>query len=596
MKISIINQKHNKMKRNLLYLLLAFPACASAYDAKVDGIFYDLDESGAIVTYETTNYDSYSGEVTVPSSIELEGKTYEVYAVGDHAFDSCKTLERVQLPETVTTLGSYAFFGCSGMKWVNVPCSVTLAGDYVFQGCKGTCCFDVDQKRGGYDLGKLFRTNNFTGLEFGENVETVSGSTFYYTEVHSVKFSASIREMKEGFWHVSDLEKVEFASVESACSILYGYDGVNPLKYAHHLYIDGKEVKDLVIPEGVKSISEYAFNGADITSLSIPSTLEEMGQMAFSSCSSLARVTVDAANPLYDSRNGCNAMVRTADNTLVMACPSTTIPEGIEAIGSYAFFAVKGLSKLEFPSSVKKLEDFALYCCTDLKEVVLNKGIELLGNYAFGVCPLSKINFPESLTNIGNYCFYATGFTDIVVPKTWKKIGANVFSNCLDLITATIEHGVSAIPQSMFYYCICMEEVSIPSSVTSIGIMAFDGCESLNELTIPSSVTSIGEMAFNSAENIYDYYIYATTPPEISARTFSYYGAQLHVVEGCGEAYQNDPYWGNFSIEEDLEASVEGIPADAKGNGTCFDLSGRRLDKKPTKGIYIQNGKKFLGK
>ena len=99
------------------------------------------------------------------------------------------------------------------MKWVNVPCSVTLAGDNVFQGCTGTCYFDVDQGRGGYDLGKLFFTNSFTDLEFGENVETIRGSTFYYTEVRSLKFSASIREMRDGFLKHSGLEKILQLSV-----------------------------------------------------------------------------------------------------------------------------------------------------------------------------------------------------------------------------------------------------------------------------------------------------------------------------------------------------------------------------------------------
>ena len=97
----------------------------------------------------------------------------------------------------------------------------------------------------------------------------------------------------KAFRDCSGLTKAEFASIESLCSISFAGAHSNPLCYAYHLYIDGKEVKDLVIPSSVTSIGGYAFCGCSgLTSVTIPNSVTSIGNSAFCECSGLTSVTI----------------------------------------------------------------------------------------------------------------------------------------------------------------------------------------------------------------------------------------------------------------------------------------------------------------
>ena len=117
-------------KLSSLILLALLPLVASAYDVYVDGIYYDLSEDEATVTYSA--YDeyraayppSYRGNVVVPASIVFGGKTYSVTAISGGAFADCSELTSVVIPESVTSLGEEAFSSCVKLTTINIPGSV----------------------------------------------------------------------------------------------------------------------------------------------------------------------------------------------------------------------------------------------------------------------------------------------------------------------------------------------------------------------------------------------------------------------------------------------------------------------------------------
>ena len=122
------------MKRQLLLLLTALlPLMANAYDAEINGIYYDFWGDEATVTYGSAEY---SGAKVIPSSVTYNSKTYSVTSIGNWAFSSCSGLTSVTIPNSVTSIGDCAFWGCSGLTSVVIPQNVTYIGNGAFSRCK----------------------------------------------------------------------------------------------------------------------------------------------------------------------------------------------------------------------------------------------------------------------------------------------------------------------------------------------------------------------------------------------------------------------------------------------------------------------------
>ena len=125
------------MKRNLLFILVAsLPLVANAYDAKIDGIYYNFSEGNAVVTWdEFIEAGSYSGDVSIPESVTYNGKTYPVTSIGGNAFGYCDKLTSVTIPESVTIIDDSAFKACSALISIIIPNGVTSIGKLAFAGC-----------------------------------------------------------------------------------------------------------------------------------------------------------------------------------------------------------------------------------------------------------------------------------------------------------------------------------------------------------------------------------------------------------------------------------------------------------------------------
>ena len=119
-----------------LILSVFFSISASAYDVEVDGIYYNLISEGNVA--EVTKGDNkYSGDITIPSSINVNEVEYPVTSIKKHAFSNCSSLTSVTIPNSVTSIGYGAFYGCSGLTSITIPNSVTRIGNNAFSGCSG---------------------------------------------------------------------------------------------------------------------------------------------------------------------------------------------------------------------------------------------------------------------------------------------------------------------------------------------------------------------------------------------------------------------------------------------------------------------------
>ena len=127
------------MKRFTLFLIsfilsVVFSTSASAYDVKIDGIYYNIISEGKTAEV-TSREDRYAGDVVIPSSITVEGQEYTVTSIGGAAFQACRGLTSITIPNSVTSIGNHAFNGCSGLTSITIPNSVTSIGGCALEYC-----------------------------------------------------------------------------------------------------------------------------------------------------------------------------------------------------------------------------------------------------------------------------------------------------------------------------------------------------------------------------------------------------------------------------------------------------------------------------
>ena len=466
-----------------------------AYDIAVENadgvtIYYNYFNGGRELQVTSKNIEysfisnSYSGSVVIPEEVTFENRTRKVTSIGERAFEYCWRMSSITIPGSVTSIGERAFSSCSGLSSITIPSSVTSIGNNAFSSCNS---------------------------------------------LNSV--------------HISDLE--------AWCKIFFGNISSTPLFYANHLYVNESEITNLVIPNSVTSIGDYAFsscsgltsvtipgsvtsigNGAfsycsGLTSVTIPGSVTSIGERAFSGCSALTSIAVENGNMVYDSRDNCNAIIKTSTNELIAGCKNTTIPSSVTSIGNGAFSGCSGLSSITIPSSVTSIGNNAFSSCSGLTSITIPGSVTSIGDYAFSGCrgltsitipgsvtsigesvimdcdSLTSVTIQDGVTSIGKKAFYeCRGLTSVTIPGSVTSIGNYAFSGCYDLSSVTIQDGVTSIGERAFGECWSLTSFTIPNSVTSIGESAFWGCSGLTSITIPGSVTSIGDYAFSSCRGL----------------------------------------------------------------------------------------------
>lgn len=251
-----------------------------------------------------------------------------------------------------------------------------------------------------------------------------------------------------------------------------------------------KSLASIKIPRSVVSICGSAFSYcSNLTSIEIPNSVKSIRQNIFRGCSNLTNITVDN-NPVYHSEGNC--LIETATKTLIAGCNHSIIPSdgSVTSIGSDAFQYCKKLTRLEIPSSVKKIGLYTFSNCENLVSIevdennkfyksidgnLYSKNGKTLIQYALGKTDMN-FDIPEGVTEIKDAAFRECELIRVVFSKSVTKIGENAFENCKRLTSAIFPDGMTSI---------------------GIGSWAFSGCESLRNVEMPSNVKKIGEYAFH---------------------------------------------------------------------------------------------------
>lgn len=202
-------------------------------------------------------------------------------------------------------------------------------------------------------------------------------------------------------------------------------------------------MQSVTIPESVTSIGAYSFiYCASLQDIFIPASVESIGQRCFESCPGLESMIVDAANPIYDSREECNAIIETGTNRLIAGCKNSLIPNTVTGLGLYCFSGCSTLESITIPESVKYLEERCFAQCSALPTVDIPSSVESLGEGAFIGCEaLTSVSIPASVASLGEDCFGYCSSLEKMVCEIATPIEGEFFGN------TPIEEATLYVPQ-----------------------------------------------------------------------------------------------------------------------------------------------------
>ena len=360
----------------------------------------------------------------------------------------------------------------------------------------------------------------------------------------------------------------------------------------------------------IKNNYGYAPN-PKLGSLTIPVSVKKIEGISSIEFSSLIVVE---GNPVYDSRNNCNAIIETATNKLLHGCKNTVIPSSVTSIGDRAFMDCSGLTSISIPSSVTSIGNSAFYGCSGLTSISIPSSVISIGSSAFIWCSgltTITVDADNSVYDSRNNCNaiiktatneLISGCKNTVIPSSVTSIGGNAFYGCSGLTSISIPSSVTSIGNFAFYGCSSLTIISIPSSVTSIGESAFTNCSSLTSISIPSSVISIGNSAFSNCPSLTSVTCKSSTPPSLGEVVFwATPISTLYVPVGSRSVYSSTSGWSEFDniVEAELDHVVFTTDVRLVNDGLTWlsvslenkkDILGFQFDLTLPSGIVVYTG------
>ena len=462
------------------------------------------------------------------------------------AFSNCTGLKSIHIPESVVIIGSYAFQGCTNLQYIYLPEGITEFGDCVFGSC-----------------------TSLTSISLPSGITEISPDTFKdCTSLTSISLPSGITEI--GYEAFKDCKSLRMVNLPSGlksignraffgCENLRHMDFPDGLESIWHYAFASTSLESISLPTSVSTFSPLSIIDTPITELHLPAHIIDLGNKSTSlrSLPNIERITIDPANPNYDSRQDCNAIIEKESNTLLCACKNSTIPEGVREIAYQAFEGL-GISSITIPLGVQRIRSFA-FKDNNLSEIEIPPTVQGIGQDAFKNNKLRKLEIPPSVISIGS-AFTDNEIEELILNEGLKSIRSAFLNNPI-------------------------KDFTIPSTVTEIysfgnGNYSFIKCKA----KVPP-------------QGFYDNKI-PWQPVITQCFDFNVIKCPVYVPKGSGEEYASSMYWKGANIIEYVTEGIDDAITDmeAGSKAPIYDLSGRRVTDTPRQGIYIQNGKKYIVK
>lgn len=459
---------------------------------EADNVYYSAMEDGnACAIY----FDGTQTSVALSKTIQIDGAARALAKIQRGLF-YYKNITEVIVPETVKTIGGNAFYKCSALTSLQLPSEVEEIGDYAFYECSAWA-IDVTLPV----------------------LKTLGKGAFQKSGIKSLNLTGA---------PLATIPESAFGECSSLASI--------------------------TLNEGLSKIESYAFTGAVVTELTIPSTVTDIYTVGI--WSKIKKLISKATTPptLRNSRqlncllfvpNGCVTAYRQADrwveSTSVIAVgemqtgglsfyfgdtdallynvdtdvtgSDVVIPATVEQGGnSYTVNEMRAallknsaaVKSVTIPASITQIPNDAFRNCTGLTSVTMPATVTSIGAYAFNGCKaLPSVVLPASLGSIGEYGFLGCkALTSIELPAALTEIGVSAFNGCSAMACdVNIPDGVTVIPDGAFDQS-GITGITLGKNVKTVGRKAFYNCQNILSITLNEGLTEIGEMGFFNCSKI----------------------------------------------------------------------------------------------
>ena len=414
-------------------------------------------------------------------------------------FYGCSSIEEVWLPAGITFIPYSVFFQCSSLKTLHTEGVITQIGGAAFSSCTSLESFPEDcATLTNIQASGFFNCASLKKVVLTSKLTTLAKSAFSgCAGLEEVEIEEGVGNLTVDsiFKDCSGLKKVTLPKLTTVIPVST-FEGCTSLT-------------EINIPENLISIGSKAFAYTNLGRVEIPASLEALGEGAFAGCPNIELVMpanssfmVGPSGEIYD---GAMNLVLVPANLV----GEFTVPDGVD-IARYAFAGCSKLTKINLPDSMTEIPAYAFTGIACAPEIV-GQNLTGIGDYAFYEAQFTSFTIPAWVETIGKNAFQYSMIEKLTIPANVKEIGSLAFSICQNLVEVTFEDGLEALggdtlaTGSIFYLDQALTKVTLPKTLKSIGYRAFYFCIALTHIDLPESLTRIEQQAFEFAglESVY---------------------------------------------------------------------------------------------